>query len=198
MRRLSNRWAIALGAIGLLGAGLFLALPSLDAAIAQRRVVCDGTKDHVIVLKDKQPFHARTQGSLTAGIGESFETADGRRGTSLTVEDVFSEGEAEGLGSVTFKLDAERTKAEGLESSVVGNREGEEFPATQTMRFHFTAQLEGREYRSVNPAVVVSTCVGSLPPEAGTVYNLTENVTMASEGGETLTLQAGKAFTAGG
>jgi hypothetical protein len=197
MRTVSNRWTIALGAIGLLGAGLFLALPSLDAAIA-KQVVCNGTKDHVIVAKDNKTFHARTQGSLTAGIGDSFETADGRRGTHLTVDDVSSEGEAEGLGSVSFQLDAERTKAEGLASSVVGNREGEEFPATQTMRFHFTAKIEGREYRSVNPAVVVSTCVGSLPPESGTVYNLTEDVTVQSDDGDTLTLQAGKAFTAGG
>lgn len=195
MRKSTNRWVIAIGAIGLVGAGLFLALPSVNAALAV--AVCTGTKDHVILVDDK-PFHVRTEGFLAAGIGERFRTADGRLGTNLTVDDVFSDGFADGLGAVTFQLDAERTAKDGLKSAVVGNREGAEFPATQTMRFHFTADIEGKQFRSANPAVVVSTCVDSLPPKDGTVYNLTEDVKIVGEDGTTLTLQAGKAFTAGG
>lgn len=195
MSKSTNRWAIVIGATVLLAMGLFLVLPSLDAAV--QVAVCTGSKDHLILVDDKL-FHIKTDGFLAAGIGETFRTPDGSIGTNLTVDDVFSEGFAEGLGSVTFKLDAERTAAEGLKSGVVGNVAGKQFPATQTMRFHFTADIEGKQFRSADPAVVVSTCVDSLPPKDGTVYNLAEDVRIVGEDGSTLTLQSGKAFTAGG
>ena len=197
MRTQWKSWGIGLALAALLAGGLFLALPSSDAAVA-RVVRCTGRKDHVIKLKDGLPVLVQTQGFLDAGIGEGFSTPDGRKGTTLTVEDLASKGTAEGLGDVSFSLDAERTREAGG-SSIVANSQDSEFPATQTMQFHFNVTIDGKTYHSVNAATVVSTCVTSLPPKAGTVFTLAHDVEIADENGETVgSLAAGKAFTSGG
>jgi hypothetical protein len=195
-KHLGRRWRrVVLGVV--LAAGVvLLTLPALEA-ISVQPVKCTGKKDHIIKLLTGQTFLAQTDGFLTVGIGDSAKLADGRKTTALTVDDVFSQGTAEGLGEVTFEDDPDR---KGGESSLVANQKGRPFPATQTVRFHFTMSLDGHLYRSINPAVVTSTCVNDLPPPAGTVYTLVERVAledMQSPGKVALTIEPGKAFTSG-
>lgn len=199
MRNGWKSWGLGLAVAAMVGCGLFLALPSSNAAVVVNpAVTCNGTKDHELTLAGGLPVHIRTEGFLTAGIGEAFVTSDGRRGNVLTVNALASEGNVNGLGAVTFKLDSSRNAGS---SQIVANQRNAQFPATQTMRFHFTADIGSKSYRSMDPATVLSTNVGSLPPKAGTVYTLANTVRLeyaGSPGKVAGTLAAGKAFTVGG
>jgi len=56
---------------------------------------------------------------------------------------------------------------------------GTEFPAVQEMRFHFfytVEALEGKVFRSINPARMRSDNVRAFPPPPGTIYRLLEPV----------------------
>jgi len=139
-------------------------------------------------------FDVKTTGFLDAGVGTAFVTSDGRKGVNLSVEDVFSSGQVEGLGSVAFNLD---NRPAGP-SSLVANQTGSAFPATQTMRFHFTVTTDAGTFRSINAANVTNTEVRDFPPPSGTVYVLTNLVKLedASRPGQTAgSLAPGKAFT---
>ncbi len=198
MRKEWKSWGLGLAVAAMVGCGLFLALPSSNAAVVVNpAVTCNGTKDHELTLVAGPRIHIRTEGFLTAGIGEAFTTSDGRQGNVLTVNALASEGKVDALGPVAFKLDTSRQAGS---SQIVANQRDRQFPATQTMRFHFTANVGNTTYRSIEPATVLSTNVGSLPPREGTVYTLANAVRLEdvrSPGKVAGTLDAGKAFTVG-
>ena len=190
-------FAFAAAAVAVAGFGLAVNLPSSEAIANSYLpiddiVVCDGDKDHLLQQPDGPFLAVHTSGHLTAVGGQSFATTDGRVGTYLGVEDVFSSGNVEGLGNVTFKSD---NRAAG-KSSIVANQAGRLFPATQTMRFHFTTSVDGKSYRSATPAVVSNSSVSAFPPARGTVYVLTNAVSLLDGAGKVAyNLQPGKAFT---
>ncbi len=192
-----KKWGVAAVALSVTAGGLVLYLPSSDAAAPTRaRVVrCKGDKSHLLEQLGRPPILANTTGFLDAGVGTDFVTQDGRRGTNLTVEDVFSTGYAEGLGSVTFSLDKSRPAGR---SAIVANKAGDSFfPATQTMNFHFTVSVDSTTYRSINPASVTNSQVGQFPPASGTVYVLTNKLELEDvnkPGVVALTMPPGKAF----
>lgn len=190
-----KRLAIAASAAALVGTVVAATLPSSEALISRPRVVCKGDKSHLLEQLGGGVYTVNTRGFLAADISNGFLTADGRQGTNLIVADVFSTGAVDALGTVTFALDASRS-AGG--SAIVANQKDAAFPATQTMRFHFTTTIDGKSYRSQTPAVVVNSAVGSFPPAEGTTYVLTNAVTLedaAKPGVAVFRLQPGKAFT---
>ncbi|HEY0556286.1 MAG TPA: hypothetical protein VGG20_18685, partial [Thermoanaerobaculia bacterium] len=149
-----KRFGIATGALTVLAVGVAV---SLQAA-AVPPVTCNGSKDHIIHIYGGPPVHVATTGHLTAGVGTTFVTSDGRKGTNLTVQDVFSTGKADGIGAATFSLDTTRQAGP---SAIVENKAGTGFPATQTMQFHFNLDLNGHTYRSINAASVTNTTVAA-------------------------------------
>ena len=188
-----KRWGVAVVALSVVAFGLVLYLPSSDAA-AIRIIRCKGDKSHLLELLGLPPVLATTTGFLDAGVGTSFVTSDGRTGTNLTVEDVFSTGYAEGLGSVTFNLDKSR---QAPRSAIVANQKGADFPATQTMNFHFTVSVDGHTYRSLNAASVTNSQVDQFPPAPGTTYVLTNELKLEDTqkpGTVAMTMPPGKAF----
>jgi hypothetical protein len=193
MTRLTwKRVALGAGVLAVLAVGVALSLPSSQAAVA---VTCNGSKDHMIHFYGGPPVHVATTGFLTAGVGSTFVTSDGRKGTNLTVQDVFSTGQADGLGAATFSFDSSRSAGP---STIVENKPGTGFPATQTMQFHFTLDLEGHTYRSINPASVTNTAVAAFPPPPGTTYVLTSQLSLEDvnkPGAVAITMDPGKAFT---
>jgi hypothetical protein len=189
-----KRFGIGTGAVAVLAVGVAMSLPSSQAAISTT-VTCTGSKDHIIHIHGGPPVHVGTTGFLTAGVGSTFVTPDGRQGTNLTVQDVFSTGKADGIGAATFSLDASRKAGA---SSIVENKAGTGFPATQTMQFNFTLDLDGHTYRSINAASVTNTSVAAFPPPPGTTYVLTGQLAMEDvdkPGQVAITMDPGKAFT---
>ena len=189
-----KRLGIGASVLAVLAVGVALSLPSSQAAIAQP-VRCTGSKDHIIHIYGGPPVHVGTTGFLTAGVGTSYVTSDGRTGTNLSVLDLASTGDVEGLGTATFKLDTTRKAGP---SSIEANQKGEAFPATQTMRFHFTLDLDGATYRSITPATVTNTAVSQFPPAPGTTYVLTSELKLEDvnkPGVVAITMDPGKAFT---
>lgn len=190
-----KKLGVAAVALSIAAGGLVLSLPSSDAAIARPRIIrCKGDKSHLLEQLGLPPVLARTTGFLDAGVGTDFVTSDGRKGTNLTVEDVFSTGYAEGLGSVTFNLDKSRQAAP---SAIVANKAGTAFPATQTMNFHFTVSVGDNTYRSINAASVTNSQVGQFPPAPGTTYVLTNELKLEDvnkPGVVAMTMPPGKAF----
>jgi hypothetical protein len=193
MKKLTwKRWGAAAVALSVVALGLVLYLPSSDAAVNVIR--CKGDKSHLLQFPGGPIVVASTTGFLDAGVGTSFVTADGRQGTNLSVEDVFSTGSAEGLGSVTFNVDRSRPAGR---SAIVANQAGARFPATQTMNFHFTVSVDGHTYRSLNAASVTNSQVTQFPPASGTVYVLTNELKLEDvqkPGVVALTMPPGKAF----
>jgi hypothetical protein len=189
-------FAFAAAALAVAGFGLMVNLPSTEAvanyAPVGDIVVCDGSKDHLLQSANGPFIDVHTTGHLTAVAGDSFATSDGRAGTYLGVQDVFSSGDISGLGNVTFRSD-DRPAGK---SSIVANQAGRLFPATQTMRFNFTTTIDGKSYRSATPAVVSNSSVSAFPPARGTVYVLTNAVNLVDGNGKVAyNLQPGKAFT---
>ncbi|HYO16556.1 MAG TPA: hypothetical protein VE685_25440 [Thermoanaerobaculia bacterium] len=190
-----KRAGVVLGAVALVGTGLALTLPSSDAAINQpvRVIRCKGDKSHLFETIAGLRFDIATTGFLDAGVGDPFKLSDGRTARNLTVEDVFSTGQADGLGDASFSLDRSR---EAGPSGIVANQASSDFPATQTMRFHFTAKIGGVEYRSANAATVTNSEVRAFPPPPGTTYVLSNEVSLVDANGKSAgTLRPGRAFT---
>lgn len=188
-----KKWGVAVVALSVVAFGLVAYLPSSDAALP-RVIRCKGDKSHLLQMLGGPRVLASTTGFLDAGVGTTFVTSDGRKGINLTVEDVFSTGSAEGLGTVTFNLDKSRQAGN---SSIVANRAGSDFPATQTMNFHFTVSVDGHTYRSINPASVTNSQVSQFPPAPGTVYVLTNELKLEDvdkPGAVAMTMEPGKAF----
>jgi hypothetical protein len=155
---------------------------------------CPGNKQHGVSVNGGPVVTANTQGGIDVLPVGTGTTTDGRKFTKLEIADVFSRGNVEGLGDLVISLDTSR---QAPPSTLVANRAGADFPATQTMQFYPTFTLNGEAFIAQQPARVVNSNVTSFPPKAGTVYVLTNAMTLKSEQGNTMTLEPGKAFTVG-
>jgi hypothetical protein len=190
-----KRVALSSVATGLLVGGGWLWLQEASAAAYPRPgtiFVCKGIRPHTIRFNDGLSVDASTQGAIQAVAGESTTTADGREGVELTVIDTNTEGYVEGVGPLQITLDKNKPS---VPSSLIANQKEAPFPATQTMRFYPQFNLNGEVFSSDTPVDVVNSSVKSFPPEPGTVYVLTNDVTLVSEKGNTISLTPGRAFT---
>lgn len=170
----------------------------LAAPVAQGlSLTCTGSKAHlIIILRDlATTLFAETLGSITMEVGELTQSSDGTLQRSVRVLDVNSSGQAQNVGAVSFTADTSRKAGP---SGIVSLQSGEEFPAQQTVRFHFTAEIEGAgTFRSINPAEISGT-IDSLPPQPGTTYELTNRVRLEDPAwpGETVAvIEPGHVFT---
>jgi len=153
---------------------------------------CTGSRSHIISVNNGPLVSAGTVGAIKAQVGETTTLSDGRQSTQLTVIDSFTEGTVQGVGDLVITLDKSKPS---VASSLTSNQRGQQFPATQTMRFYPEFILNGESFRSTTPVNVVNSNVGSFPPAKGTVYVLTNSMVLRSDAGNTITLQPGKAFS---
>jgi hypothetical protein len=153
---------------------------------------CTGSRSHIISVNNGPSVLANTLGAIKAEVGETTTLQDGRQSTALTVLDTLTEGRVDGVGDLVITVDKSRPS---VASSLTSNQRGQQFPATQTMRFYPEFILNGESFRSATPVNVVNSNVGSFPPAKGTVYVLTNSMVLRSDAGNTITLQPGKAFS---
>ncbi len=196
MVRFSKKLALSSAAAVLLAGGGWMWLQEASAAISalpQGTIfTCNGNRDHEIAVNGGPSLNAATLGAIKAEVGKTTTTSDGRQTTSLKVVDTFTHGRVEGLGDLVITLDSSRPSPA---SSLTANRSGSAYPATQTMRFFATFVLNGEAFNSSDPVQVVNSNVTSFPPAPGTVYVLTNAMTLTSAQGNTLSLKPGRAFT---
>ena len=189
MGRLSSkRIALVCVAVALMVGGGWVWLKDASAAN------CPGNKSHEVSVNGGPIVIANTNGGILVNPGRPFTTSDGRKGFELKIDNVFSNGQVEGLGDLDISLDTSR---QAPPSSLTANKQGTQFPATQVMQFYPVFTLNGEEFRG-DAARVVNSNVDSFPPRPGTVYVLTNAMTLQSEAGNTMRLEPGKAFTVGG
>ena len=189
MQRSWKRIALSTVAAGLLVGGGWVWMQEASA-IAQ--VTCKGDKSHLLQFNSGPVLEAVTSGGITADVGETSITSDGRLTTQLTVVGTHTEGYVEGVGNLVITMDPSRRAPA---SALTANQKGAAFPATQTMRFFPQFDLNDEVFRSDTPVQVVSSSVESFPPKAGTVYVLTNAMVLKSDRGNTIKLTPGKAFT---
>jgi len=186
-------WMGALAAaVVIVGGGLFWAFPS-DAAIPLPTCKTQAAMTHNISLYGGATTLASTPGSLTADLGSTFRTSDGRQGQNVQVTGLLSQGDVQGLGAVSIQFDSTRT-AGG--STIVANQTGSQFPATQRMNFYITVDVNGQQFRSMDPVTLISTNVTSTPPAVGTTFDLANGVKLESvdkPGEVAMTMDPGKA-----
>lgn len=161
-------------ALAVLGGGLFWVLPS-DAALSSCQA--RAKMQHNISIWGGPVVNAPTPGSITANIGSTFRTSDGRQGTNLRVSGLQSTGEVQGLGSVNIQFDPTRDPGP---SSVVANQTASPFPATQRMNLFITVDVDGQQFRSMDRVTLISTNVTSIPPAVGTTFDLANGVRLES------------------
>jgi hypothetical protein len=200
---MSKRLGIALVTLGVAGAGLFVALPSSNAAarFPPRGTYnpCAGFKTHPVAIRGGLVVNSRTDGGIGVVIGDSFVTTDKRNGVNLAIQDLRSSGQVSGLGFVEIGIDQTRTAGAG--STLVANQTDSDYPATQTMKFFPTVTVDGTEYRALDAANLVNTAVASTPPPVGTVYVLTNDIRLEDvnkPGVVAMTIKPSKAFTVTG
>jgi hypothetical protein len=200
---MSKRLGIALVTLGVAGAGLFVALPSSNAAarFPPRGTYnpCAGFKTHPVAIRGGLVVNSRTDGGIGVVIGDSFVTTDKRNGVNLAIQDLRSSGQVSGLGFVEIGIDQTRTAGAG--STLVANQTDSDYPATQTMKFFPTVTIDGKAYRALDAANLTNTNVTSTPPAIGTVYVLTNDIRLESvdnPGQVEMTIKPSKAFTVTG
>jgi len=154
--------------------------------------VCDGDRAHRLSFNGGPSIDADTRGSIQAVVGKVSETSDGRQTAELTVTGTSTDGYVEGVGHLQITLDKNKPS---VPSSLTANQKEAPFPATQTMRFYPLFILNDEVFSSDTPVDVVNSNVKSFPPEPGTVYVLTNDVTLVSEKGNKIDLIPGEAFT---
>jgi hypothetical protein len=137
-----------------------------------------------------------TFGPITIQFGQQFRTSDGRSGIQFSVLDMTSDGDAEGFGPATFALDRSRPSS----GDYTAAQKGSDFPGTQRLSLNITLDTGGRQYRSLNSAILVSTGVTALPPQPGSIYTLANTVRMedvSQPGNVALELEPGQAAVVG-
>jgi hypothetical protein len=199
-----KRLGLVLMLLVVAGAGLFVAMPSSDAAarFPPRGTYnpCAGFKTHPVAIRGGLVVNSRTDGGIGVVIGDSFLTTDKRNGVNLAIQDLRSSGQVEGLGFVEIGIDQTRAAA-GAGSTLVANQTGSDYPATQTMKFFPTVTIDGKAYRALDAANLTNTSVTSTPPAIGTVYVLTNDIRLESvdnPGQVEMTIKPSKAFTVTG
>jgi hypothetical protein len=197
-----KRLGITLAVLAVAGAGLFLGMPSSNAAAALPPPgtvdVCSGFKDHPVRFPGGPIIDSHTDGGIVVQVGNHFQTTDRRNGANLSIQKLQSSGEVQGLGFVEVGIDS--TRSAGA-STVVANQTGSDYPATQTMRFFPTITIDGQQYRALDAANLVNTSVASTPPPVGTVYVLTNEIRLESvdkPGQVAMYIEPSKAFTVTG
>jgi len=121
---------------------------------------------HVIRTFGGVPTQVATPGTLTAQLGRTFTTTDGRAGQEVVITNLSTGGDVNAVG--TFSVDIDLSRDPGV-GSIVANKAGSQFPATQRMTAFVTSNVNGQEFRSLNRVTLISTNVTSIPPAAGTV-----------------------------
>jgi hypothetical protein len=167
-------WSLA-AAVAIVGGGLISTLPS-DAAVSippPPPCQTQAAMTHVIRTFGGLPTQVATPGTLSAQLGRTFTTTDGRVGQEVVITNLSTGGEVNAVGTFSVDLDLSRDPGVG---SIVGNQAGSQFPATQRMTAFVTANVNGQEFRSLNRVTLISTNVTSTPPAAGTVFNLANEV----------------------
>src|SRR4051812_31936825 len=99
-RMMSKRLGLGLVSLWVAGAGLFVAMPSSDAAarLASRMPPrgtynpCAGWKTHPVEIRGGLIVNSRTSGGIGVVIGDSFVTTDQRNGADLIIQDLRSSG----------------------------------------------------------------------------------------------------------
>lgn len=171
------RLGLAAAALVVAAGGLLWTAPS-DAALPPRPPLppdCNSlaAMEHLISFFGAPPSLASTPGSISADIGSTFTTSDGRQGVEVRVTDLQSAGVAEGIGEVNLQFDPTRDPGP---SSVVANQRDSMFPATQRMNLFITVGINGRQFRSIDRVTLISTNVTSIPPAVGTTFDLANEV----------------------
>jgi hypothetical protein len=197
-----KRVGITLAALAVAGTGLFIALPSSQAALSFPPTgtynPCAGFKTHPVQFPGGPIFNSNTTGGIGVVVGDPFLTSDKRNGTTLVIQKLQSSGQVDGLGLVEIGIDQTRSAGD---STLVANQVGSDYPATQTMRFYPTVAVDGKAYRALDVAVLTNSSVTSTPPAVGTVYVLTNDVrfeSVGSPGRVAFTIKPSKAFTVTG
>ncbi len=198
MMRFSMR-SLALASVAallLVGGGLVwlqdssAALSSTFPATGQR-FTCNLNRVPVFNLNRGPNVQTFSTGAISATVGKVGRTSDGRDVAELTGVSTLTKGTAEGIGDLTIASDAERSAA----SSLTANQAGKSFPATQVMQFFPVITINGETFNASSAATLVNTDIPSFPAPAGTVYVLTNALTLKSSAGNTVTVQPGKAVT---
>ncbi len=157
---------------------------------------CPGTKEHDVIINGGPVIHAATQGGILISRGTTVTSSTGHGVTPLHIDDVFSSGKVQGLGDLAISLDTSRKQPT---SSLTGLRsDGSALPARQVLQFYPVFELNGEVFRANGPARVENSNVDSFPPRPGTVYVLTNAVSLTSDEGNTMDLKPGRAFTIDG
>jgi hypothetical protein len=157
---------------------------------------CPGNKEHDVIINGGPVIHAETQGGILISRGTTFTTSTGHAVTPLHIDDVFSSGKVQGLGDLAISLDTSRKQPT---SSLTGLRaDGTPLPARQVLQFYPVFELNGEVFRATGPARVENSNVDSFPPRPGTVYVLTNAVSLTSAEGNRMDLRPGRAFTIDG
>lgn len=176
-----KRAGIVAVTLTVVGAGLFIAMPSSHAAarFPPRGTYnpCSGFKTHPIAIPGGPIITSTTSGGIGVVVGDPFQTTDKRNGTTLVIQNLKSSGQVDGLGFVEIGID--QTRSAGV-STLVANQVDSDYPATQTMRFYPTVTIDGKPYQALDVATLTNTAVTSTPPELGTVYVLTNDVRLVS------------------
>lgn len=126
-------------------------------------------------------FFAATNGSITAQVGSSVTTSDGRPGVTFSVKGFKTSGRVEGLGEVDLSLDTSRTPSP---STFILNSETGNDGATQRINFYVTGKVNGQELSSKGQVTLLGTSVQDFPPPEGTVYELASEVTLVNKEGK--------------
>jgi hypothetical protein len=151
--------------------------------------------DHWLSIAAGPVTQVSTPGTLTANPGAAFTTSDGRAGQNIDVAALSSSGDVKGVGFVDIEFDSTR-KGDG--STIVANKQGAQFPATQRMNFYITMDVNGSQYRSMNSVTLINTNVISTPPQVGASFDLAGPVdfeAVDSPGKVAMTMQPGHAAT---
>jgi hypothetical protein len=183
----SKRIALGCVAVALMVGGGWVWLKDASAA------ACSGTRSHGVSINGGPVVTAVTNGQILITPGRPVVNPNGHTVTPLKVDDTFTHGQVEGLGDLIITLD---TSKQAPPSSLISNKPGGQFPATQVIQFYPVFILNGEEFRG-DAARVVNSNVDSFPPRPGTVYVLTNAMTLRSDEGNTMTLEPGKAFVIG-
>jgi len=198
MMRFSMRSLVlsSAAALVLVGGGLVW-LQDSSAALSStfppsgQRTTCNLNRDPFININGGPAIATASTGAITATVGKVGKTSDGRDVAELVVESTLTKGTVKGVGDLTIANDTARSAA----SSLTANQAGRSFPATQVMQFFPVITINGETFTSSSAATLVNTSVPSFPAPAGTVYVLTNELTLKSEAGNTVTVQPGKAVT---
>jgi hypothetical protein len=156
---------------------------------------CGVSRNPLISLNLGPDVSTASTGVISATVGKTSKTTDGRETADVTVLSTLTRGTAEGIGDITIANDTSRPTPP---SSLTSNQVGRSFPATQVMRFHPVVTLNGETFRTAStaaPAALVNTSVSAFPAPAGTSYTLTNALTLESSSGNTLTVEAGRVVT---